>query len=596
MKTRQKRPFHSISCLLLLFLIGCAGTLPDLIVELNDIPYGNLKGFNPSPPLTDRAAIATVYIQNVGKKDIEKGFSTALYVDDKLAKTWTFPSENEKKDLGPKTKILLKSGGTRLYDYGTTISSPGKHKFRWVVDSDSEIGESDEKNNILDTTMVWQAPPDLVVNDMWSTVKATGGQKLVWKIEIKNEGKGDAQNPFLTVFWPAIAGGAQENFVTDYLAAGEKDTLTSTQWFNTWGTAELTATVDANYRVAEVLPNGEKNNELVKEIDLAYVDLTVKNVSISPSFITAYSAVTFTYTIANAGTGDANQAFKVRIYPGQITGSGQAEEAIVTVSGLKAGQSTILKNSVKLPPGSYQACIEADAFEPDAVYFEPNRTNNTWCKNIDCEGMRKGLVYSTDNDITPTEMEAYLKNDPLLETYRQKVALTALAELKLGTDSTNPYKGLCGDDARDRYDASGYWCSEFAAWVLLQAGMKNLCYCDLQVIGCWDTDCLDDVTLTADLVKVFDRNGNRFKWASKGQVSPQTAGVGDFMSQASDDGKKKNHSAIVVAVSYDYKVIWTVEGNAGDCVYFGYKDYFPDGKTLNPVIDGFGHLDANIFP
>lgn len=165
---------HSLRIVLtaILFLLaGCAANLPDLTVELYDIPYSQIKGISPYPPLTDRPVIFSVLIENDGMADVKDGFITKLYMDKKLVKTWTFPSEAEKQYLGPKTKIYLKPGDTRIYDDEQQFSTEGKHRFRWVVDENNNIKESDEKNNILDTTFVWQAPPDLIVKKYMACCK-----------------------------------------------------------------------------------------------------------------------------------------------------------------------------------------------------------------------------------------------------------------------------------------------------------------------------------------------------------------------------------------------------------------------------------------
>jgi hypothetical protein len=184
-------------------------------------------------------------------------------------------------------------------------------------------------------------------------------------------------------------------------------------------------------------------------------------------------------------------------------------------------------------------------------------------------------------------MKCYIQKDPSLEWFRKKVALTALNEAKIKPP-------LCGDDARNRYGASGAWCSEFAAWVLRKSGMKNIRYCSFHFIGCWNYVYLDEVTLNKELVKLFDRNGSRFKWRLKNQVKPQTAEVGDYVSMMTQ-GKKKNHAGITVAVTQDNKCIWTVEGNVGNCVWMGRRPYFKDGVNLDQSIDGFGKLDAGLF-
>jgi hypothetical protein len=570
-----------------IFIAGCAAKLPDLTVELFDIPNSQIKGVNPSPPLIDRSTMFSVLIENDGDEVVNKSFVTKLYIDGQLVKTWTFPSQAEILDSGPEAEIVLKPGETRVYNHSTQYNEKGSHIFRWVVDADDNIRESSENNNILDITFDWQAPPDLIVEEIYPVVQAVGGQKLVWKIKVKNIGEGDAKNPFLTTFHPQVTGGAQENFWVQSLNANQSVTFSSTQWFRTWGKHQFKAKVDVGYSVPEKLPDGEDNNEYIQEFDLAYVDLKVDSFTVSPQTTLANIPLTFSISIKNIGTGDANQPFKIKVFPGIFTEAGLLQPVMLTVSRLKAGYSTILQHTVTLPPGEHDVIIEADAFDPNAVYFEPNRTNNVFHKKLTCEGMLRGRLFSQKTNISAYEMKTFINNDPRLEWFRKKVALTAIEEMAI-------VPTLCGDDARNRYDASGNWCSEFAAWVYRRADMKNIRYCKNHFIWCWNYVYLDEVKLTKELVNLFDRNGHRFYWRTNNQVKPQTAEVGDYVSLTTK-GKKKNHSAIIVAVSQDKKLIWTAEGNVGNCLWMGGRDYFKDGVNLDISIDGIGKIDAGLF-
>jgi hypothetical protein len=60
------------------------------------------------------------------------------------------------------------------------------------------------------------------------------------------------------------------------------------------------------------------------------------------------------------------------------------------------------------------------------------------------------------------------------------------------------------------------------------------------------------------------------------------------------NGKKKNHAAIVVAVTFDKQFVWIAEGNHHDELSLRRLNYFYEGK-LNPDIDGIGRLDSGLF-
>ena len=320
-------------------------------------------------------------------------------------KTWEFPSEAEKMDLGLNATIIMNPGGTRIYNYEIpeeVSSLGGKHDLRWVVDADNEIDESDEKNNVLDISLIWHKPSDLIVEGVWAEGVAAGGQKSTWKIKVKNIGQGPVITPFLTTFFPEVPGGSQENFWTSSLDAGQTITFTSTQRFRCSGKRKIRTTVDVGNNIPEELPKGENNNERIDEFDLTFVDLEVLNLNVNNK----PEGTTFSIQLKNKGSGDATQPFKVKLMPGNVlrifhplpTRYEKVDENIgkiiykdfatveeilqpvfLPVSGLKAGEVIILEHTVKLKPGNYTIRIEAD---PEIVYQEPDSLNNVLVNNI----------------------------------------------------------------------------------------------------------------------------------------------------------------------------------------------------------------------
>ncbi|MFQ5823937.1 MAG: CARDB domain-containing protein [bacterium] len=371
---------------------------PDLTVELYDVPYSQIKGIHPFPPLTDRPTSLSVLIKNIGLKAVDTRFDIDLYVDGTLAKTWTFlPISPEEDPLHAKNPLM--PGGTRIgYDYEVTFPSGGYHTLRWVVDAKNGIAESNENNNALDTTVVWQAPPDLIVEDVGPVGVPQGGQKSTWNIKVTNIGTGAAKIPFLTTFWPeGLSAGAQENFWTQSLPAGQSVNFQTTQSFQAWGKLKLRVTTDVANYVPETLPNGEKNNELVKSFDLFPADLKVENLIVTPPKPTTCDPITLSFSVTNIGTGNAAYPFKVKVMPGKVS-AGLIQPTLLTVNKLQAGQSIPMQHTVKLPPGTHQISIEADFPDPNAIYFEPDRNNNVKVAQIYVDGPFKGLT----NVLTPS--------------------------------------------------------------------------------------------------------------------------------------------------------------------------------------------------
>jgi hypothetical protein len=154
--------------------------------------------------------------------------------------------------------------------------------------------------------------------------------------------------------------------------------------------------------------------------------------------------------------------------------------------------------------------------------------------------------------------------------------------------------GLCGDSARSAYDADSgaQWCTEYARTIYLWANVpyRNCApppqYDDARVPapGC---DYLESFTSVTRLVAYFESLGG---WTDAGNVQPGQLQPGDYIALTTD-GQSFNHSVLVIAISDDYRYIWTSEGNYGDCVAFVRRDFFIDGQ-LNPIINGVGNVDA----
>ena len=86
------------------------------------------------------------FVDNVGIAPVVSNFTTELYVNGELVKTWTFTPP-----------FALSPGEGLVYDYrvdnGTFVKGK-KYSFCWVIDDKNEINESDESNNELEIVEV----------------------------------------------------------------------------------------------------------------------------------------------------------------------------------------------------------------------------------------------------------------------------------------------------------------------------------------------------------------------------------------------------------------------------------------------------------
>ena len=557
---------------------------PDLMLALHNVPNSHIKWVSPYPTVKDQLTTVSVKVRNVGLALVDKPFNTELYVDGKLAKTWTFSPISEEEDVFHAKQPLM-PGGSLTYDYTDTFSE-GKHTFLWKVDAKNEIGESDEstQSNELEASADWIAPeelPDLIVDDISHDGELIVGQDVAWKISIKNIGKTPVNVPFITCL---KADGVQfAAFWLDYLGPGDTKTFTSKQPVTTANTETIVGIVDVGNVVLEV---SKTNNTKTISFTTAYVDLAVVDLTVTPQPPSVCKELVLSFAVKNNGQGDVTKTFDILVYPGQVKqGLTQPVKLAFPTNKLplKAGESVSMTHKVPKPnPGPDQVWIQVD---PTSVYKEKNTVNNTRTTTINILGMINGRLLDPSASIKADTMRCYIKNDSSLTSFRAKVALIALDEAK---------KALSGQAAKDRYGYSGKWCSEFVAWVYLKAGMKDIRYCSAHVLWCWNYVYLHEVTLNKELVTLFERNGMRFKWRTKNAVTPQTAAVGDYVSLMSK-GKKKNHAGIIIAITDDNKHIWTVEGNVGDKVIMQRRDYFADGKNLSTKIDGIGQLNAGWF-
>jgi len=396
----------TVSLLSVLWIGGCnngdgatpsTGGLPDLILSVDG------HGVSPWPPLTAQTAVIEVVLENIGNEPVDESFNIELYVDGNLVRYWRFSPVSAEEDP-EHAHNPLNPGGTRIYGYDDVFSE-GHHTIRWVVDGQDEVGENDEGNNELEFTAIWQHPPDLVVEDIWPVGAASGGQQSTWMIRVTNIGQGAVTIPFLTTLWPeGIAGGAQENFWTQSLDAGQSVTFETTQAFRSSGGLQLTVTVDPNNSVPEVLPDGEKNNVLIKQFELNPVDLQIENVIVSPQEPRSCDLIIFSFRVRNIGDGIASQPFKVKVFPG-VVNEGLTQPVLLTVNALNAGQAVDLQHTVRLTEGDYQVQIEADFPDPDVVYFEPDRNNNVDVRQLHVRESFDGLsiCFGESIYINPTD-------------------------------------------------------------------------------------------------------------------------------------------------------------------------------------------------
>jgi hypothetical protein len=371
-------------------LLLCSGQLlADLTIELwNDPdPKSPIRWLSPYPPTDGALTTVSVLVKNVGSKAVDKSFIIRLYVDGKAAKKWTFSPISQQEDKYHAKQPLM-PGGTRIYEY-TSKFSKGKHTFKWIADVKNDIKEEDEskKSNELEATGIWLEPsnlPDLTVEDISYDGALVCGQEVTWKVSIKNTGGTDITVPFMTSLG---SGGIQfEAFWLQSLAKNSSKTFKTKQYVSIVDMESITGTVD----VGNVIPEkDESDNKKKVDFTTSYVDLAVADPVVVKTQNPIHEPVTISFTIQNKGSGDITKPFKIAVYPGKVVQQSDYVGAQWLTQPytfafpmgklpLKAGKSLSLQHKVALfYPGDYQAWVMADFPDPDFVYKEKDKANNT---------------------------------------------------------------------------------------------------------------------------------------------------------------------------------------------------------------------------
>lgn len=236
--------------------------------------------------------------------------------------------------------------------------------------------------------------------------------------------------------------------------------------------------------------------------------------------------------------------------------------------------------------GSLAACNVS--FDPNEEVGSQEEADTAWPDGTYARFRDNGFLYSTHpyTDLSYMHVIAAAagSNWAAANPHRFGVILKAMNEV---------HAGLCGDAARERYNAKNNWCSEFTRWLYLQAGAKNLSYCALPGLQgeCYAWQSLANVRLTAQMVQLF-AHYNAYvpdAYVPAERITKTSVRPGDYLSLVGSQGAN-SHSAIVLGVSANYKYLWTAEGNVGDCMDGSIHPFIQDG-VLDSRICGVGNMD-----
>jgi len=221
-----------------------------------------------------------IRIKNQGIKEAYS-FRITYYVDGSI--------------VGYKDISRIDAGATVTENF-PWVATAGSHTIKIVADSNNQVAELDETNNLR---MVTLPPPDLIIQDIaWSPTEASVGDTITFTASILNQGSGNTQNSEATCYIDGISIGHQ-----DLPEIGSGNIVTKTfAWVAEPGTHIVRIAADPNNLITET---DETNNEKWTDFSTMTPDLLIQDISWlmeNPSI----NDVTFVVTIENQGSDKAD--------------------------------------------------------------------------------------------------------------------------------------------------------------------------------------------------------------------------------------------------------------------------------------------------
>ena len=253
---------------------------PDLIIE-------SITGLPASPSTGDKVTF-TVSVKNQGSEPA--GYSRVYFYIDGSSRGYQEVNE-------------ISAGATATRTF-TWVAQAGLHTIRAVADNDQQITESDEENNEKLTTF---PIPDLIIESItWLPQNAAIGDEVTLTVSVKNQGSDRAGSSHIDLY---VDGSPVAHQEVEELAADTTTTKTFV-WTAQAYLHDIKAVVDANNEVDE---GDETNNERPATFSIIAPDLTIEAITWSPESPSSGDDVTFTVTIKNQGSEQADR-FRIACY------------------------------------------------------------------------------------------------------------------------------------------------------------------------------------------------------------------------------------------------------------------------------------------
>lgn len=331
--------------------VNFIGTPSDLIIS--DIVW------NPTSPSVGSSTTITVTINNQGAGNA-LGTYVYYYIDGSKV---DYDSINS-----------LSSGGSATSTF-SWIVQPGSHSIKAVIDPENKVTESDESNNEK-TVDFTGTPSDLTVSDIvWNPTNPPVGSSATFTVSIKNQGSGDALGTYVYYF---IDGSKIDYDSINSLSSGGSTTSTFS-WIVKPGNHSIKAIIDPENKISE---SNEGNNENTVNFIGIPSDLTISDITWSPTNPPVGSSSTFTVTIKNYGDGDALGSYIYYFVDG-------SKIDYDSINGLSTGGSTTTSFTWIAQAGIHS--IKA-VIDPENKISESDESNNE--KIVNFTGIQSDLTVS----------------------------------------------------------------------------------------------------------------------------------------------------------------------------------------------------------
>ncbi|MGI6483737.1 MAG: DUF3344 domain-containing protein [Methanobacterium sp.] len=264
----------------------------------------------------------------------------------------------------------LNAGESTTVTFNWTPTTAGNHLLAVFADSNKQVTESDETNNILSQSATVSTPimADITVSNLNLPETPQVGVTYTVTATVTNIGTANAGTFVVKLY----DNNTQKQKITlPGLNVGESTTVTFNWTPTTAGNHVLSVIGDANHQITEIFENNNQITATTTATESTLPDITVTNL-VLPENPVAGTTYTVTATVTNIGNGNAG-TFVVKLY------DNNTQKQKITLPGLNAGESTTVTfNWTPTTTGNHVLSVIGDA---NHQITETDESNNQVIKN-----------------------------------------------------------------------------------------------------------------------------------------------------------------------------------------------------------------------